>query len=65
MPCKEGHLLVDGFKKKQTLNIPLSLVKLLITLWMVYQYTLHYTDTGVLPYSVAREEGNRSGISPW
>jgi hypothetical protein len=26
-------------KKKQTLNIPLSMMKLFITLWMVYQYT--------------------------
>jgi hypothetical protein len=25
---------------------------------------LHYKDTGVLPNSVAREEGNCSGISP-
>jgi hypothetical protein len=24
MPRKEGHVLVDGFLKKQTLNIPLS-----------------------------------------
>ena len=39
MPRKEGHLLGDGFKKKQTLNIPLSMVNLLITLWMMYQYT--------------------------
>jgi hypothetical protein len=40
MHYKEGHLLVDQIKwKKQTLNIPLSIVKLLITLWMMYQYT--------------------------
>jgi hypothetical protein len=31
MPHKEGHLLIDGLKK-QTLNIPLSIVKLLITI---------------------------------
>ena len=37
MPHKEGHQLVDGEKK--TLNTPLSMVKLLITFWMVYQYT--------------------------
>jgi hypothetical protein len=56
MPLKEGHL------KKQTLNIPLSMVKLLITLWI--NIPSHYKDTGVLPNSVAGEEGNRSGISP-
>jgi hypothetical protein len=52
---------------KQTLNIPLSIVKLLITLWMVYQHTQslqRYKDTGILPDSVAGEEENRSGISP-
>jgi hypothetical protein len=36
IPLKEGQLLVD---KKQTFDIALSMVKLLITLWMVYQYT--------------------------
>ena len=36
IPHKEGQLLV---KIKQTLNISLSMVKLLITLLMVYQYT--------------------------
>ena len=35
-------------KKKLTLNIPLSMVKILITLWMVYQCTQsHYKETGV------------------
>ena len=41
MPHKEGHLLVDVvfLFLKHTFNIPLSMVKLLITPWMVYQYT--------------------------
>jgi hypothetical protein len=33
MPRK-GYLLVNG-QKKQTLNIPFSMVKSLITLWMI------------------------------
>jgi hypothetical protein len=41
------------------LNIPFSMVMLLIILYMVY----HYNDTGIFPDSVAGEEGNRSGIS--
>ena len=32
--CQGGRKI-----KKLTLNIPLSMVKLLTTLWMVYQYT--------------------------
>ena len=36
MPRTEGHLLVDGYLKKQTFNISLSKVKLLFKLWMVY-----------------------------
>jgi hypothetical protein len=28
------------------------------------QYPSHYKDTGIVPNSVAGEEGNRSGISP-
>jgi hypothetical protein len=40
------------------------MVKLLLILWMVYQYNQSLKDTGVLPNSVAGEEGNSSGISP-
>ena len=44
MPRKRWHLL--GKKNKNlTLNIPLSTVKLLITLWMVYQ--LHPVTTKI------------------
>ena len=39
MPRKDGHLLVDGKTIQKALNIHLSMVKLLITLWMLYQYT--------------------------
>ena len=54
MPRKEGHLLVDGeFFKKQTLNIPLSMVKLLII-----NTPSHNKAAGVLPNSVAGKEGN-------
>ena len=61
MPHKEAHLLVDGQTfKKQTLNIPLSMVKILIKLWMVYVTT----KIVALPNTVAGEEGNPSGISP-
>jgi hypothetical protein len=49
-------------KKNQTLNIPLSMVKLLF-LWCINRPS-DYKDTGVLPKSVAGEEGNCSGISP-
>jgi hypothetical protein len=60
----KGHLLVDGFLKKQTLNMPLSMVKLLVTLWRVcINPPSHYKDTGVVPNTVAAEEGNHSGIS--
>jgi hypothetical protein len=53
--------MVKG-EKKQKLNITLSMVKILITLWMVYIYTpSHYNDTGVLLKSVAGKEGNRLG----
>ena len=64
MPRKEGHLLADGYKcKKKTLDIPLSMFKLLITLLMVYKYTLSSSKiTGLLPNSVAGEEGNRSKL---
>ena len=45
--------------KKQTLNIPLSMVKLLIYSlhfgWCISTPS-HYKDTGVLPNSVAEEE---------
>jgi hypothetical protein len=43
--------------KKTALDIPLSIVQLLIT-------PSHYKNAGALPNSVAGEEGNRSGISP-
>jgi hypothetical protein len=56
MPLKEGT-------KKQPLST-LSMVKLLITLWMVFNTPSHYNDTGVLPNPVAGEEGNLSVISP-
>ena len=38
---KEGYQLVDVKKEKKRAEAeyPLSMVKLLITLWMVYQYT--------------------------
>ena len=51
-------------KKKLTLNIPLSMVKLLHFGWCI-DIQSHHKDTGVLPNSVAGEEGNTSGISPW
>ena len=49
-------------KKKQTL-IPLSMVQLLHFGWCINTAS-HYKDTGVHRYSVAGDEGNRSGISP-
>jgi hypothetical protein len=38
----------------------LRMVRLLITLWMIYNTPSHYKGTGVLPNSVAVEEGNRT-----
>jgi hypothetical protein len=60
MPRKEG---MGENTKKQTLNVPLSLVKLSVTLWMVYQYTQSLQNAGVLPNSFPGKQGNRSGIS--
>jgi hypothetical protein len=54
---------INTVLKKQTLNIPLSMVKLLHFGWCINKHN-HYKDTGFLPNSVAREEVNRSGISP-
>ena len=40
MHRKEGHRLEKGSRNKmETLNIPFNMVKLIITLWMGYQYT--------------------------
>jgi hypothetical protein len=56
---------IGRWVQKQTLNITLSTVKLLMTLWMVYQYTKSLQkDTGILLNSVAGDEGNRSGALP-
>ena len=43
--------------KKQKLNIPLSMVKLLITPWMVYQYTIPslYKVTGIIQLPERKE----------
>ena len=47
MPCKEGHLLVDGLKIED-IEYPFE-----------YPFTpSHYKDTDVLPNTVAKEEGN-------
>ena len=32
--------------------------------WCINTHS-HYKDTGVIPNSIAGEEGNCSGISPW
>ena len=47
MFCEEGHLL----------NIPLSM-ELLITIWMVFQYTQSLQKYMLPSNSVAGEEGN-------
>ena len=44
------------------MNIPLCMVKLLITLWMVYQYTQSLQNTGILPNSVAGGKETTQGF---
>ena len=65
MPLKEGHLLVDLFIifKKQTLNISESGEVMNYPLGLGISTPSHYRVTGLLPNSVAGEEGNCSGIS--
>jgi hypothetical protein len=41
MPCKEGHL-------KQTLNLPLSMIKFISDFGWCINTPSHYKDTGVL-----------------
>ena len=67
MPHKEGHLLVDVCVKRGEKDIehPVEYCEILITLDDVSITPSQYKDTGVLPNSVAREEGNCSWISVW
>jgi hypothetical protein len=57
------HLLVDG-SKKADIEDPFERGEVNYTLDGVSIHPVHTKDTGVFPKSVAREEGNRSGISP-
>ena len=59
MPCEEGHKKTDieyPFEHGEVINYTLEGVS-------IHPVT-NYKDTGVVPNSVAREEGNHSGISP-
>ena len=59
MPLKEGHLLVDGVKKTDIEN-PFEHGEVIVYNLDGVSTPSHYKDTGVLPNSVAREEGNCS-----
>ena len=62
MPRKEGHLLVDGKMKKADIEYPFEHSEVINYFGGCINTPSNYKDTGVLPTSVAGEEGNRSGI---
>uniref|UniRef100_A0A4W5KGY5 Calcineurin-like phosphoesterase domain containing 1 n=1 Tax=Hucho hucho TaxID=62062 RepID=A0A4W5KGY5_9TELE len=64
MPCKEGHILVNWFKKAD-IQYPFEHGEVInYTFGRCINKPSHYKDTYVLSNSVAGEEGNSSGISP-
>ena len=62
MPHKEGHLLVDRYKKKKAdIEYPFEHGEVINVYVSIHPVT---KDTEVLSNSVAGEDGNHSGISP-
>ena len=62
---KAGHLLVKNVKADIEYHFEhceVTMLKLHVG-WCI-NTPCHYKDTGILPNSVAGEEGNSSGISP-